>query len=221
MKQTNTAKPVKIETAKQRTNWSSWRNYLFTVGETLANRFGRGSLPIPLNGIASARKVRAVIFRPLLVDGCLTVKEDGFKIYVRCGKDQIENLDARFKNEKQNNLLPPRTRFTIAHEIAHTLLFDLSSDRPKSKLRAEHVNTLNALERVCNQVAARMLLPTELMRIEMKAFSVFDPNALRCLAVKAGVSGPMFVNRLQELTAYIEDIGAFAYVHCEKEQNQI
>ena len=158
-------------------------------------RQGSKSLPVTLKGIAASRKIRNVVFRPLLVDGCLTITDDGFNIYVRCDTGSSEETRAKFEAEDQLGPLPPRMRFTIAHELAHTFFFDLDAGRPHNRLTIDHHNTLAALERVCNQAAARILLPSELVRAEFRVHDPYDPSALRRLAEKAAVSPQMLVNR--------------------------
>jgi hypothetical protein len=192
-------------------NWNFWRQQAFTTGEQLTVAFAKNGLPVTLKPIATARRVRNVVFRPLLVDGCLSVKRDGFNIYVRCSKEEVEETTKRF-SEGADPILPGRMRFTIAHEIAHTFFFDLSSERPRNRLATEHPGNLKALERVCNQTAARLLLPTDLMRREFTRIDVFKPEALRALARRAGVSGSMLANRLGELSPFIHDVVAVAYV---------
>src|SRR5687768_16059850 len=98
---------------RQRTVWDQWTQRLLSRGETLAQEYGGNRLPISLNTIATARHVRNVIFRPLLVDGCLTVVRDGFKIYVRCKKENADEMRARFDAERELGPLPQRMRFTI------------------------------------------------------------------------------------------------------------
>ncbi|MCI0539618.1 MAG: ImmA/IrrE family metallo-endopeptidase [Verrucomicrobiales bacterium] len=111
--------------------------------------------------------------------------------------------------------LPQRMRFTVAHEIAHTLFYDINHGRPKHRLSVEHHKRLNTLESVCNNAAGRILLPTDLLRTEMKKANPFDPRALRHLAEKAAVSGPMLVNRIREIGAWVSEVGVVAYVEPE------
>jgi hypothetical protein len=198
--------------ARTLTDWDFWKGRVLSQGETLAKEYGGNVLPISLKRIANVRKVRAVVFRPLLVDGCLTIIDDGFKIYIRCKKHQADEVRARFESECEIGPLPQRMRFTVAHEIAHTLFYDLSHGRPKHRLNVEHQKRLETLERVCNKVAARILLPTDLLREELKKSDPFDPSTLRRIAEKAAVSGPMLVNRIKEIGVLVKEAGIVAYV---------
>src|SRR6266404_2692991 len=125
------------------TVWDCYRDRLLSRGETLAKDYGGNSLPISLKQIASARRVKNVIFRPLLVDGCLTVVNDGFKIYIRCKKEHSDEMQARFDSERELGPLPQRIRFTLAHEIAHTLFYRINEGRPNHPLRVEQQNRLS------------------------------------------------------------------------------
>jgi hypothetical protein len=192
-------------------NWSFWRSHIFRHGENLAKQHGSNSLPIPLKRIAEKRKVRNVIFRPLLVDGCLTITDEGFNIYVCCKKGESQAVKTKYETENLADVLPARMRFTIAHEIAHTFFFDLTGGRPRNRLVGDHQNTVRTLETVCNQTAARMLLPTDLVREEIKNLNIYDPTTLRKLAQKAVVSPHMLVNRMGELYYYLPGVGGFGY----------
>lgn len=195
--------------------WDCYTDRLLSRGETLAKDYGGNSFPIALKHIASARHVRKVIFRPLLVDGCLTVVNEGFKIYVRCKKEHSDEMRARFESERELGPLPQRMRFTVAHEIAHTLFYRIEQGRPTHPLSITNQKRLGAIERTCNKVAARILLPTELLRSELRSLDPFAPNDLRRLAEKTAVSGPMLVNRIREMGAWTSEIGVIAYIEPE------
>ena len=71
-------------------------------------------------------------------------------------------------------------------------------------------NRLNTLEKVCNKAAARILLPTDLLRAELKS-DPFDPQVLRRLADKAAFLA-YSVNRIKEVGAWVDQVGVVAYV---------
>jgi hypothetical protein len=192
-------------------NWTFWRSRIFAQGEGVAMLLGSNSFPIPLKKIAEKRKVRNVIFRPLLVDGCLTVTDEGFNIYVHCEKENSQKAASKFEVESNAGTLHPRMRFTIAHELAHTFFFDITEGRPRNRLKGENQNTIRTLETVCSQAAARILLPTDMVRAEVKTIDLYSPAALRQFSQKAAVSPQMLVNRLGEVYHHLRGIGGFAY----------
>src|SRR3954447_17198360 len=108
--------------------WARWRRNAAAVVDDLAAASADGALPVRLPEIARARKVREVVFRPLLMDGCLGVRKDGFVIFVRCEPRNSGELKRAWSaDHARYRLLSPRMRFTIAHEIAHTFFFDVQT----------------------------------------------------------------------------------------------
>ena len=93
-------------------------------------------LPSDLARIAELQSVRKIEFRPLLVDGGLAVIHDGFHVFVSCEPNEAEHLNHLFGQDGTGRTLPKtlvkQARFTIAHEIAHTLLYDLKTTPPRS-----------------------------------------------------------------------------------------
>ncbi len=88
-------------------------------------RLGLTAAPIPLAPIASACRVQKVVFRPMLGSGATVPVDAGFTIYVNCKSEDVNDWEARFNDRSdQGRFLPNRARFTIAHEIAHTLFYD-------------------------------------------------------------------------------------------------
>src|ERR1700719_5074463 len=116
---------------QQLTNrWTEKRRRLQGAAETLAFNHNK-SLPTNLWSMAEERKVREIDFRPLLVDGGLSLLDDGFLITVNCEEGEEKKMREAFDTDPTGRTLPRRARFTIAHEIGHTFFFDLRSDPPK------------------------------------------------------------------------------------------
>ena len=194
--------------------WDSWKRDAIASAETLALQSGEGRLPIRLFEIASLRKVRDVIFRPLLLDGCLGVRSDGFVIFVLADKRRTDELKKAWRG---GGTLPPRTRFTIAHEIAHTFFYDIETYRPRTDIDLTVPQTMNSLEIACNEVAAHMLLPDQLLLNELPKLNVLDPAALRRFARRAGVSTSMLTVRLKQSVDWSGKLGAILCVQQEAE----
>jgi len=180
-------------------------------------------IPVPLRNLLEPRRIIEISFRPLLMTGCLGVTRRGFTIFVRAQPDRAEALVARLKSEgPAHSCLPVNMRFTIAHEIAHTFFFDLKKAKPASKVRLDSADRANDLEIACNNLAARILFPTEMLQREVGALTDanvdFNPAALRGLARAAAVSTKLVVLRI----AKSFDWGARekAVVCLEKNENQ-
>jgi Zn-dependent peptidase ImmA (M78 family) len=66
-----------------------------------------------------------------------------------------------------NSRQPLRERFTMAHEIAHTIV-DKMGDKPATVvLAARTPRRGTALERLCDQIAAELLMPYDMFRRSM------------------------------------------------------
>ena len=107
--------------------WPARRRTAVQLAESLVTAT-TDSLPVDLKRIAAHREVRRIEFAPLLMDGGLAVRSDGFVIYVRCDIGEGADLTARLAEDGTGSTLPQRilrrARFTIAHEIAHTFFYE-------------------------------------------------------------------------------------------------
>jgi hypothetical protein len=201
-----------------RYNWSNIRSRVYSLADNLGEKSCGGSLPVPVKHVVEWRSRLAsrclptsVYFRPLFVDGCVLVTKAGFNIYVGCEQKEVRGYDEMFKNETNGAWLPPRMRFTIAHEIGHTLLFDSVAGQPRGWVKVDHYKILEALEGTCDNVAGHILLPNDLIRAELRKNSPYSPNYLRSLAESAKVSAAMLVRRMAEMGELISELGAFGY----------
>lgn len=99
--------------------------------------------PVNLEPIAKLRKMHTFIKTPLDNHGKLVPDQDGFIIYLS-DKDSL-NLQ----------------RGTIAHEIGHTLFFNLSSSPPSRSPRTIVPNIIQDKEEwLCYDFARELLMPT-------------------------------------------------------------
>jgi len=97
-------------------------------------------------------------------------------------------------------------RFSLAHEFAHTLFYDLTPSPPKiaKSFRAGGGKTaLENLERNCDRLAGHLLLPTRLFEAAVLNMKEISANALRELARSAGVSLEVIVRRLGTRSALL------------------
>jgi Zn-dependent peptidase ImmA (M78 family) len=95
-------------------------------------------------------------------------------------------------NEKNTN------RYFIAHELAHTFLFDLSYNKPKDF--NIFTSGSNEIEFVCNKLTRSLLMPSSLLNKEIKKLSIssnsFDFKNIFSLNKKLLVSNSVFLNRV-------------------------
>lgn len=210
----------------ERRDWSDIRSRLNSLADAIGEECCEGTWPVPVRKVVERRATLVnrglpakVFFRPMWADGCVVVTDSGFEIYISCPKEEIKDYELRYQNEIYGRGLPRRTRYTIAHEIMHTLLYDSIQGEPRGRVKSDHHATLKALEESCEKAACRVLLPTNLLRAETRTSSIYDPDVLRALSDKANVSAPAIVQRMGELGPLLDDIGAFAYVkQCRSER---
>src|SRR5262249_187335 len=145
-------------------------------------------LPVPLHPIAVGQRVEKIIFRPLLVTGCLATGKEGFRIYVRCRSHEIEKYNKIYAGLRGDVALPGRMRFTIAHELRHTYFYGFESGVPKAQVRIGSLDELLGFEAFCNRMATEFLLPTTVMNTESRKFRFLEPDELRRFVEFAGVS---------------------------------
>jgi len=97
--------------------------------------------------------------------------------------------------------MPPRLRFSIAHELAHTFFYDTSRKRPQLTKRFSSGGgraALDNLERNCNAIASYLLLPTSMFRKEFLRLKEITPETVLNFAHKAGVSLQALLLRLDK-----------------------
>ncbi len=181
---------------------------LSVTAETLSCNAAKNQFPVLLRQLAERRRVTSVEFRPLLVDAMLTTHPEGFRILFNSNGDDPTELQKRFQNESASQVMPSRLRFSFAHELAHTLFYDLSDGTPKlaKQFRSGGGRTkLENLERSCNKLAGQMLLPTPMLKAALKRMEAINPNSLSEFAKQAGVSIEALVRRLSGQSALLED----------------
>lgn len=164
---------------------------LVSEAESLASRTSKAGFPVLLRPIAERRRVTSVDFCPLLVDAVLTTHKRGFRILLNSDGRRAQDLKELYNNETKVKMLHPRLRFSIAHELAHTLFYDLSDTSPQlsKKFSSGGGRTeLENLERHCNSIASHFLLPTEMLKIEFLQLNAIIPDSIAYLARKTGVS---------------------------------
>jgi len=65
-----------------------------------------------------------------------------------------------------------RTRFSIAHELVHALLYRVLDDRKLSESLDQDEDSYQQLERICNLGASEILMPSHMIRPLLRRYSV-------------------------------------------------
>lgn len=174
---------------------------LCTQADTLSCGVAKNEFPVLLQPLASRRRITSVQFQPLLVDAMLVTHPQGFRIVFNSGGEDPVKLTNHFRDESRANPMPSRLRFSLAHELAHTLFYDLSADTPQvaRQFRSGGGRTaLDNLERNCNKLAAHLLLPTPMLDSAFRKLAEVKPEPLLDMADAAGVSVEVLVRRLAD-----------------------
>ena len=173
-----------------------------------ANRVKQIAPPVDLFNLARMQRVIAVDFRPMLLTGGLSFRSSGFVIYVQdlgCSKPHEVAIGELIEDPPNMNA---RQRFTMAHELAHTLLFDTSeppqprADSPKGK----------KLEALCQRAAGRILMPQKLIEDEVAKYQKLDAHNISDLAEIFDVSVEAVLKRCNELTDVRDSERAVLYL---------
>lgn len=194
--------------------------------------------PTPIDQLAEEYLGLEVVFAPLSPDGSIcgltayadtefTVEEDDLAYSFPLKKNQIV-LDRSFIQPGQVKKLCGKRRFTLAHECAHQILFQLESDEIKSRWKDAYATrkafSLRDLksredwnEWQANVLGAALLMPQkEIERAMWKftrcralqnyegRFPYLDQQALASICQSFGVSRSAAIIRLRELN-YLED----------------
>ncbi len=191
--------------ARSENRWVRLRTNAIEMAEQLAWRTDR-NLPTNLGKIAALRGVHSIEFRPLLTDGGIALKDEGFVIYVKSDPAEGEYLTALFGHDGIGVDLPSRlvrrARFTIAHEIAHTLFYNTESKPPKPTVELKSAGSVRSLERACNLVAGTLLLPECILESRFARLDLSLPAELTKLTDAALVSKHALVMRLREFRRF-------------------
>jgi hypothetical protein len=111
------------------------------------------------------------------------MSEDGLKLYV---------------DKAQTRATWRRTRFTIAHEIVHALIFRMLDDTELIQSLDETSGATAEVERVCNVGAAELLMPSPMMRRAVDEYGLY-PEGLRSLYEDFAVSQSSLIWRIASL----------------------
>jgi hypothetical protein len=195
---------------------------LVTRADEIALSVSREKFPILLRKLAERRQITSVEFRPLLVDAMLTTHAHGFRVFFNSGSRDPEELETRYYGESADQLADTRIRFSLAHEFAHTLFYDLTFSPPEiaKDFRAGGGKTaLENLERNCDRLAGHLLLPTRLFEATVMNMKEISADSLRDLARYAGVSLEVIIRRLGRRSALLRQRYFFGCIALIKYQS--
>jgi hypothetical protein len=167
--------------------------------EDVLRRSGCADLP-DLVQVARTQNVQAILLRDIFSDGALETVKGGFRIYL---KSPTEGALAMTDREPP---LPVRTRFTLAHEIAHTFFYGLPRvvpDKSQEPKPLREKPRASDLERLCQYGAASLLVPATFLRSRHQSQrDSFEAPGLIDLSGELRVSLEALLRRLNELDEF-------------------
>ncbi len=150
-------------------------------------------IPVPLCFFAKQQNVRAVRFERLISTGGIRQEDREYVIVIssRAAGAECATTKEILTDSPMWNEFGPPLRFTIAHELAHMLFYDLVPSGPNSALLAENPDKL---ECVCNRIAASLLLPRSRLPPDLKQRR-FDVDYIGQIIARFKVSAEAFLWR--------------------------
>lgn len=123
--------------------------------------------PVDLHAIARLRKIARIKLRLMVEEGALVPVPGGFEVYVQ----NLKSSDLSVESAELPDALNARQRFTLAHEIVHTLFYESPGETPvpTRKIRSKYEDPDRVgLEEICDRAAARLLVPKPLLKREIR-----------------------------------------------------
>ena len=167
---------------------------------------------IPLRELSAALNVE-VVFRPLLVEGMVAApkfdrldsSESSWKVLLN--SERFPDGERQYKEESKGVQMEPRLRFTLAHEIAHTMSFRTFENgvelKESSAVEKSGKEQISALEKESNYLAPLLLVPDKALAGELARIQgELSPEAVKRIASSFGVSIDVIISRLARLRQY-------------------
>ena len=142
---------------------------------------------VPVDLMKLATRTGAVVEeREMIPEAAMDVKDGCFHVY----------LQSNFKDLPGAAL---RSRFSLAHEIGHTLFYEQQLGALKPRKDAP---TGDRLEKACHKAAAMILVPGRSLRSEIRRREVSTAADIVDLADRFEVSTEVMLRRLNELDGF-------------------
>lgn len=176
----------------------------YSWADTLYSSVDCAAPPVDLFAIARSLGINCFGFRLMVPRGALVPVAGGFEIFLR----DLDSRNLELEADEPQNLLSHRQRFNFAHEIAHTFFYKDSKPTPVPVSVAIEPRKL---EEICDGAASRILVPSLLLKREIKRDLLgdckrIDSDFVRAMVVRFRASHDVLINRLRA----VESENAFA-----------
>jgi IrrE N-terminal-like domain len=125
--------------------------------------------------------------REMIPEAAMQPRDGRFYIYVQ----------SNFKDQAGSAY---RRRFSLAHEIGHTLFFEQRGGELKARADAPRGD---ALEAACHRAASMILVPAKTLRAELQRQPVESTAQIDRLAARFAVSVEVMLRRLHDSDAFV------------------
>jgi hypothetical protein len=139
------------------------------------------SIPIPIEQIAEHVGVRRVVRTTLPHSGRLIPVNGRYVVEINSREDRA------------------RQRFTLAHELGHIVISNTQGEMQEESVQFLRCERDNFIEKLCDKIAGRMLMPDQFVRSELEKVDLTLPVLSR-LAKFFGVSLSAIAVRLTEVS---------------------
>jgi len=169
-----------------------------TLRHVFADKLGDGE--VNLYELARSRRIYRLELCPLLSDGRLLLDNSGFRVQLNNPEKLVVSLDSG-----DPPTLTRKQRFTLAHEIAHTLVYDIARNPPKE---VEQILTViaeaggsapaDSVEQFCQISAGLILMPSGSLRKAIGGRRLDSPEEVVRLADTFKVSAEALIHRVAQ-----------------------
>lgn len=154
----------------------------------LPSTLGYSGGPVDLYAVARYRRIKRLGLRLMIPRGMLVPVEGGFEVYLR----HHERKDIDLARAEPSGELTPQQRFCLAHEIAHTLFYNITKTAPTPEGAWNGLE----LEKTCDRTAGQILIPTGLLKKDIGDYARIDAELVRRIASTYRTSLSVVMKRL-------------------------
>lgn len=120
-----------------------------------------------------------------------------------CGEGLLIPFKGGYRVRLRKSSTESRKRFSIAHELGHTLFYRDDGEGPRHQIGILNTSERNAEEGICNRFASALLIPASSLRRRLGDLPTSAPSEVLCELEKTArhfaVSLPALLRRLQSI----------------------
>lgn len=145
------------------------------------------NIPVDIFGLARQRRME--------------ITED--LVGASCGEGLLIPFKGGYRVRLRKSSTVSRKRFSVAHELGHTLFYKDTGDGPRHQIGILNTSEKNAEERICNRFASALLMPASKLRQRLSDLPSGAPSKVLAELEKTAryfrVSLPALLHRLRSI----------------------